>query len=90
MRLSWPAHSRLRRTYFWIFPVEVLCLGQGAELDCCWGFEVREVLAAVLDDLLFVGVLACGEDDECLWPLAPFLVGDRDDCALQDWGFLTS
>jgi hypothetical protein len=40
----------------------------------------RKLIAGAL------GVHACGEGDECLRSLAPFLVWDGDDCALEDCG----
>src|SRR5688572_5274804 len=63
-------------------------LGQVTELDEGGGLEVGDVLPAELDDLLLGGGHAGLERDERLRPLAPFLVGDRDDRALQHGGVL--
>src|ERR671911_3244062 len=61
-------------------------LGEGAELDRRGAFEVRDPLAAELDDLALAGPDAVGQGDERLGPLAPALVGGRDDGALEHGG----
>src|SRR5262249_49494877 len=59
-------------------------LRQVAELDGRRALEVRDVLAAELDDLRLGGPLPRLQGDERLGPLAPLVVRDRDHRALED------
>src|SRR2546421_3141040 len=61
-------------------------LGQVAELDGGRALEVRDVLAAELDDLGLGRLHPRLEGDERLRPLAPLLVGHGDHRALHDRG----
>src|SRR5439155_3798166 len=61
-------------------------LRQVAELDGGGTLEVRDVLAAKLDDVPLGRALAGLERDERLGPLAPLRVGDRDHRALEHGG----
>src|SRR6266545_5241440 len=58
-------------------------LGQFPELDGRGRLEVRDALAAEVDDLPLGRLLAGGELHERLGPLTPLLVGHRDDRALE-------
>src|SRR5207245_427808 len=60
--------------------------GQGAELDGGRALEVRDVLAAELDDLGLGRLHPRLEGDERLRPLAPLLVGHGNHRALHDRG----
>src|SRR5437667_53271 len=66
--------------------VEALGEGQVAELDGGRALEVRDVLAAELDDLGLGRLHPRLEGDERLRPLAPLLVGHGDHRALHDRG----
>src|SRR2546426_2333112 len=61
-------------------------LRQVTELDGGGTFEVRDVLAAELDDVWLGRRRAGLERDERLGPLAPLRVGDRDHRALEHRG----
>src|SRR5512138_2580242 len=58
-------------------------LRQVAELDRRRALEVRDVLAAELDDLRLGGLLPGLQRDERLGPLAPLVVRNRDHRALE-------
>src|SRR5579885_834439 len=56
---------------------------QGTKLDRHRALEMGEALAAERNDLLFGCSLLWFEGHKGFGPLAPFLVGDRDDSALH-------